>query len=88
MKTAFLLHGTGGNDTDYFWFSDIKAYLEQQGYEVWWPQLPHADEPVFQETLESVENNMPAFDENTIVIGHSSSCPLLLSWLQHIKNAY
>jgi uncharacterized protein len=85
VKTAFLLHGTGGNDKDYFWFGDIKAYLERQGYSTWWPQLPNTDSPDFEETLNFIEQNIPLFGEQTIVIGHSSSCPLILSWLQHIR---
>ncbi len=85
MKTAFLLHGTGGGSKDYFWFADTKKYLEQHGYEVWWPQLPNTDHPEFEETLNFVEDNMPAFDEQTIVVGHSSACPLILSWLQYVK---
>lgn len=31
MKTAILLHGTGGSDADYFWFADTKQYLESGG---------------------------------------------------------
>src|SRR3989344_819661 len=85
MKTAFLLHGTGGSSKDYFWFADTKKFLQKLGYEVWWPQLPHTDSPNFQETLEFVEDNMPASDAQTIVIAHSSACPLILSWLQYVK---
>lgn len=85
MKTAILLHGTGGSSKDYFWFADTRKYLEAHGYNVWWPQLPSTDSPNFEETLNFIEQNMPAIDENTIVIGHSSSCPLILSWLQYVK---
>lgn len=85
MKTAILLHGTGGNDKDYFWFADTKKHLETYGYRVWWPQLPHADEPVFEETLKFVQDNIPTYGKQTIVIGHSSACPLILSWLQSVK---
>lgn len=30
MKTAWLLHGTGGSDTDYFWFEDTKKYMAEK----------------------------------------------------------
>lgn len=85
MKSAFLLHGTGGNDEDYFWFGDTKKYLEQHGYNVWWPQLPNTDAPEFLETRNFIENNMPIFNKHTIMIGHSSSCPMILTLLQYFR---
>ena len=60
MKKAFLLHGTGGNNNDYFWFTDTKRFLEKYGYNVWMPQLPNTNAPKFQETLEFLFENMPA----------------------------
>ncbi len=82
MKQAILLHGTGGSDTDYFWFADTKKYLEEHGYNVWWPLLPHTDSPNLQETVEFFEQNKPDIDEETIIIGHSSACPLILHLLE------
>lgn len=83
MKQAILLHGTGGSDTDYFWFADTKKYLESKGYEVWWPLLPHTEKPNLEETLAFVEENMPSLDEESIIIGHSSACPVILSLLEN-----
>ena len=87
MKTAWLLHGTGGSDKDYFWFADTKSYLESKGYKVWWPQLPHTEKPNLDETRNSIENDDInfVFDEETIIIGHSSACPVILDILQWIK---
>ena len=85
MKTAILLHGTGGNGTDYFWFGDTSKYLQSKGYEVWWPALPNSEDPIFEESLYFIKQNMPTIDHETIIIGHSSSCPLILSWLQFVK---
>lgn len=87
MKQAILLHGTGGSDKDYYWFADTKKYLEEHGYEVWWPLLPHTEKPNLDETLKFVEDFFPfdKVDENTIVIAHSSACPLLLTFLQYYK---
>ncbi len=82
MKTAILLHGSGGSDSDYFWFEDTKKFLEARGYTVWWPLLPHTDEPELAETSDFVEKYMPAVDEQTIIIGHSSACPLILHMLE------
>lgn len=85
MKAAWLLHGTGGSDKDYFWFADTKQYLESKGYEVWWPLLPHTEKPKLDETRNFIKDNMPAFDESTIIVGHSSACPVLLTLMQYMK---
>jgi predicted alpha/beta hydrolase family esterase len=83
MKQAVLLHGTGGNDHDYLWFADTKQFLEQHGYEVWWPLLPNARRPHLEESLAFVEENMPLLDEESIIVGHGSACPLILSLLEN-----
>lgn len=85
MKQAILLHGTGGSDTDYFWFADTKRYLESKGYTVWWPLLPNTDTPNLDETTQFVEQNLPPIDEDTVIICHSSACPLILHMLQFFK---
>lgn len=82
MKTAVLLHGTGGSDTDYFWFEDTKQYLESKGYKVWWPLLPNTDKPELQKSLRFLAENIPNLDEESIIIAHSSACPLILSYLE------
>jgi predicted alpha/beta hydrolase family esterase len=85
MKTAILLHGHGGSDTDYFWFEDTKKYLESKGYKVWWPLLPHTEAPTLAETRSFVEENMPEVNEETVIIGHSSACPLTLHLLEFFQ---
>jgi len=86
VKTAVLLHGTGGSDKDYFWFADTKQALEANGYEVWWPQLPNADKPNLQDALEFVQKIAPALDEQSFLVDHSSACPLILSWLERLDH--
>lgn len=81
-----LLHGTGGSDTDYFWFADTKNYLQANGYNVWWPALPNTNNPSLEETREFVRANMPTLDAQTIVIAHSSACPLILSMLESLSS--
>lgn len=82
MKQAVLLHGTGGSDTDYFWFEDTKGFLTSNGFEVWWPLLPNTENPNLLETVQFIESNLPSIDENTVVIAHSSACPLILHILE------
>lgn len=85
MKNAILLHGTGGSDKDYFWFKDTEQYLENQGYQVWWPLLPNTDKPVLEVTLNFIEENIPSINKDTIVIGHSSACPAILYFVEKLK---
>lgn len=85
MKTTFLLHGTGGSNKDYYWFAYAKKYLESKGYKVWWPQLPNTEKPELYETEDYICDYWPGIDEETIIIGHSSACPVILDILQWLK---
>lgn len=85
MKQAILLHGTGGSDTDYFWFEDTKKFLEVNGYKVWWPLMPHTDRPTLQDSLGFLNKNIPKLDQESIVIAHSSACPLVLSFFETLQ---
>lgn len=85
MKNAILLHGTGGSDKDYFWFADTKGFLEEKGYEVWWPLLPNTSNPNLEETQNFIEENLPKIDEDTIIIAHSSACPLILHIMESLN---
>lgn len=85
MKNAWLLHGTGGSDKDYFWFEDTKEFLEENGYSVWWPLLPNTNSPNLVETRNFIEENMPGVTEETIIIGHSSACPLILHLMEYFQ---
>lgn len=85
-KTAILLHGTGGDDKDYFWFNDTKTYLSSHGYQVWWPHMPNADKPNLKDSLNFLSAEIPTLGKDTILVGHSSACPLILSLLQDQSN--
>ncbi len=83
MKNAILLHGSGGTPKSH-WLPSIKGFLEKKTYEVWAPQLPDADKPDLKKLVPFVLKN-GIFNEETILIGHSSGCPLILSILENIK---
>lgn len=85
IKKAILLHGTGGSNKDYYWFADTKDYLEQHDYKVWWPALPDTNNPNLDETKKFVEANMNSVDDDTIIIAHSSACPLILHILESLE---
>ena len=77
MEKVIILHGTGSNPNSY-WHPYIKRGLENKGYVVSIPELPNTSEPNIKEMLPFILEN-ESFDENTILIGHSSGCPLILT---------
>lgn len=79
MKKAVILHGTGGRP-DSNWFPWLKAKLEDQGYEVWVPQLPDCDKPDRDTYANFLFESGWDFTDN-IVIGHSSGAVEVLNLL-------
>lgn len=82
MKNAIILHGSSGTPNS-FWLPSIRKFLEKQGYQVWAPQLPRPEAPDLKLQLPFVlmKGN---FNRRTILIAHSSGCPLILSLLENI----
>lgn len=83
MKNAIILHGTGSNPES-FWHPYLKGELEKRNYHVWVPSLPNGDDPALSDCLLLVLET-GVFSGETVVIGHSSGCPLALSVLQNIN---
>lgn len=88
MKSAVLLHGTGGSPEGN-WFPWLKKQLEDGGYEVWAPALPGNETPNRQTYNDFLFSSGWDFTDN-IVIGHSSGAVSVLNLLldkrcPHIK---
>ncbi len=84
MKQALILHGTDATPASN-WFTWLKEQLEQDGYAVWLPQLPNSDKPntkTYNQFL--LANQDFEFNDETIIIGHSSGAVEVLSLLQHL----
>lgn len=80
----YLLHGTGGTPTD-FWFPWVRSALEERGETVHAPQLPNADAPnlsVWSHFLNKTYN----IDKDDILIGHSAGAPLILDYLNRYQD--
>lgn len=82
MKNALILHGTGGDHNEN-WFPWLHKQLEENGYKVWSPDLPEADTPNIQRYNKFLlsENNW-TFDQDSILVGHSSGAVAILGLLQ------
>lgn len=86
MKQALILHGTDATPQSN-WFTWLKGKLEKDGYKVWLPQLPNSDTPntkVYTDFLLSEPDF--TFDDETIIIGHSSGAVEVLHLLQKLPD--
>ena len=82
MKNAVILHGAGA-DSQSNWFPWIKERLEEEGYKVWVPDLPNSMNPNATVNAKYVLDNWQ-FDEDSLIIGHSSGAVLVLFLLQNL----
>lgn len=83
MKNVIILHGTG-DSPEGFWFPWLKKELENDGYNVWIPQLPDADNPEMDKWLPFIIEN-GTFTEETIIIGHSAGAAIILALLEDLE---
>lgn len=84
MAKFLILHGTGATPESN-WFMWLKGILIGQGHAVWLPQLPGADKPDAETyTKFLLSNNDFTYDDQTIIIGHSSGSVEALYLLQHL----
>ena len=83
MKNAIILHGTD-NTPEGNWFRWLEARLKDRGYEVWLPQLPDAELPDVNKYNKLLLNHGFDFNNETILVGHSSGAVEILNLLQEL----
>ena len=82
MKNALILHGTDANHTDH-WFTWLAKELANLGYKTWVPDLPGADKPSIERYNKFLLNSEFDFNDETIIVGHSSGAVEILGLLSY-----
>ncbi len=84
MKQALILHGTDATPQSN-WFTWLKDQLEQDGYNIWLPQLPNSDKPNAKTYTDFLLSSPDfTFTSDTIIVGHSSGAVEVLHLLQNL----
>lgn len=84
MKNALILHGTEGSP-DENWFQWLGNKLEEDGYNVWIPQLPDSNFPDLEKYNRFLLSNKDwKFNEDSILIGHSSGSVAVMALLEEL----
>ena len=82
MKNALILHGTGNNSQGN-WLPWLRQKLEKKNWKVWIPDLPQADKPNIDRYNKFIFSHKNwQFNQNSIIIGHSSGAVAILGLLQ------
>jgi predicted alpha/beta hydrolase family esterase len=86
MKNAIILHGTG-NTPEGNWFRWLEKKLKERGYNVWLPQLPNAEMPNAEKYNKLLLSHNFNFNDDTILVGHSSGAVSILNLLQELPSS-
>ncbi|WP_091122233.1 RBBP9/YdeN family alpha/beta hydrolase [Nocardioides terrae] len=81
-RNAIIFHGTGARP-EYLWYQWLAMRLEARGYTVSLPHLPGINvEPIDAFLPRALEAH--AYDEDTVVVGHSGGAALILALLERL----
>jgi predicted alpha/beta hydrolase family esterase len=85
-RRAYIIHGYLSNPNE-AWLPWLKRELEERGYLVSMPPMPHADHPVISEWIEFIAKLVGEPDDGTTLIGHSLGCQGILRYLETVGTA-
>ena len=85
MKTAFIIHGTGGNPEEN-WFPWMKKKLEWEWCNVFIPRFPTPEGQSLESWTQVFQPYKKHIHSDTIFIAHSSGPSFVLSILETLKD--
>jgi uncharacterized protein len=80
-KRAFIIHGYQSNPNE-AWLPWLQRELEERGYLVSRPAMPHPDHPVISEWIGFIAKLVGEPDDGTALIGHSLGSQGVLRYLE------
>jgi len=83
QKRVFIIHGWDGYPEE-GWFPWLKVKLENQGFAVFVPQLPKADEPRINNWVPALKKLVGTPDKQTFFVGHSMGCQTIDRYLEKL----
>jgi predicted alpha/beta hydrolase family esterase len=86
LRRAFIIHGYLSNPNE-AWLPWLQGELEERGYLVSLPLMPHADRPVISEWIDFIAKLIGEPDDGTTLIGHSLGCQGVLRYLETVGAA-
>ena len=81
MKTAYLIHGWGGNSS---YFDELKKQLEKKKIRVYALDMPDTDNPKIEAWVGLLEKNAKNIDKDTYFVGHSIGCQTIMRFLERL----
>jgi hypothetical protein len=85
-KRAFIIHGYLSTPNE-AWLPWLRGELEERGYLVSLPPMPHPNRPVISEWIDFIAKLVGEPDQGTTLIGHSLGCQGLLRYLETVGAA-
>lgn len=83
MKKIYIIHGwEGSSERD--WIPWTTNELKRLGYDAVAFDMPNSENPIIQEWVGYMKNNILLVDENTYFIGHSIGCQTILRFLETV----
>lgn len=84
MVNVFIIHGSYGHPKEN-WFPWLKAKLEKEGCKVFIPKFPTPKGQKLKTWLSKLKKYDKYLDQDTVLIGHSMGCALILRKLELLK---
>jgi uncharacterized protein len=82
MKKLYLVHGWGGSDTNEGWWGWVKREAKRRGYNVISFDMPNPDEPMIEEWVGFLQDNVKDIDEETYFLGWSIGGQTIMRFLE------